>query len=144
MIDILYIEDNADDADIFSRLIKKLDQPVKYTILNSGSEAVDYLSGNGRYHDPSVAPMPKLVLLDLNLVGMSGLDILAWARSKERTRCLPIVAFSTSDNPTDVQQAYAEGINAYIVKPGSYQETGTLLKRLCHFWLADNIRTDYK
>lgn len=144
MIDILYIEDNADDADIFSRLIKKLNQPIKYTILNSGTDAVDYLSGKGRYHDPAEAPMPKLVLLDLNLVGMSGFDILAWARSKERTRWLPIVAFSTSDNPTDIQQAYAGGVNAYLVKPGSYQETGTLLQRLCQFWLADNTRTDYK
>lgn len=137
MTDILYIEDNADDADIFSRLIKKLDQPVNYTILNSGSAAVEYLSGQ------QALPLPKLLLLDLNLVGMSGFDVLQWARSLDRTRWLPIVAFSTSDNLIDIQQAYAAGINAYVVKPGSYQATGTLLQRLCQFWLGDNTRTDY-
>ncbi len=143
MTDILYIEDNADDADIFSRLIKKLDRPVNYTILNSGSDAVEYLSGRGRFADQS-STLPKLLLLDLNLVGMSGFDVLQWARSLDRTRWLPIVAFSTSDNPKDIQQAYAAGINAYIVKPGSYQATGNLLQRLCQFWLNDNTRFDYR
>lgn len=143
MIDILYIEDNEDDADIFSRLIKKQDQPVRYVILNSGSEAVDYLSGQGRYVDVE-SPLPKLVLLDLNLMGMSGFDVLQWVRSSEKVRWLPVVAFSTSDNPSDIQQAYAAGINAYIVKPGSYQATGILLQGLCQFWLADNTRTDHQ
>lgn len=142
MIDILYIEDNEDDADIFSRLMRKLDRPIKYIIVNSGSEAVDYLSGKGRYVGGE-SPLPKLVLLDLNLMGMSGLDVLDWVRSSEKIRWLPVVAFSTSDNPSDVQQAYAAGINAYIVKPGSYQATGTLLQGLCQFWLADNTRIDH-
>ncbi|MEZ0487206.1 response regulator [Fibrella aquatica] len=143
MIDILYIEDNENDADIFGRLIRKIEQPITYTILSSGSDAVDYLSGKGRYAGQSVS-MPKLVLLDINLTGMSGLDVLAWARSLEKTRWLPIVAFSTSDSPMDIQQAYAAGINAYLVKPGSYQATGTLLNHLCQFWLTDNTRTDYR
>ncbi|MEZ0541841.1 response regulator [Fibrella arboris] len=137
MIDILYIEDNEDDADIFSRLIKKLDQSVRYTILKSGSEALDYLTGQGRY-TAQEAPLPKLLLLDLNLGGISGFDVLEQTRATDRTRWLPIVAFSTSDNPSDIQQAYASGINAYLVKPGSYQATGTLLQALCQFWLTSN------
>lgn len=141
MVDILYVEDSVDDADIFSRLIRKLDRPVTYTILNSGSETVEYLSGQGRYLN-QVNPLPKLMLLDLNLVGMSGFEVLEWVRSTDRTRWLSIVAFSTSDNPTDIRKAYEAGINAYIVKPGTYQATGTLLKRLCQFWLDDNLRSD--
>lgn len=137
MTELLYVEDNADDADIFSRLIKKLDRPVAYTILNSGSEAIEYLSGEGRYPSDTL-PTPKLILLDLNLMGMSGLDVLQWVRATDRTRWLSIVAFSTSDNPNDIQKAYEAGINAYIVKPGTYQATGTLLQRLCQFWLDDN------
>lgn len=88
-------------------------------------------------------PLPKLLLLDLNLVGMSGLDVLEWARSTDRTRLLSIVAFSTSDNPDDIRKAYKAGINAYIVKPGTYQATGTLLRGLCQFWLDYNMRIDY-
>ncbi len=143
MVDILYVEDNADDADIFSRLMTKLDQPVTYTILTSGSETIEYLTEQGRYqHQP--APMPKFLLLDLNLVGLSGFDVLSCVRSTERTRHLPVIAFSTSDSPTDIVNAYNKGINAYVVKPGNYKETGLLLQRLCQFWLNDNIRVDYK
>ncbi|MFD2571314.1 response regulator [Spirosoma soli] len=143
MLDILYVEDNEDDADIFSRLIRKLNQPVTYTILPSGSEAIEYLTRQGRYSDEA-APLPKLVLLDLNLVGLSGFDVIERVRSTDRARGLPIVAFSTSDNPSDIQNAYEVGINAYLVKPGNYQQTGALLERLCQFWLNDNIRIDSK
>ena len=143
MIDILYVEDDENDADIFSRLVKKLDQPINYTILNSGSQAVDYLSGKGQYEGQRL-PLPKLLLLDLNLVGISGFDVLEWVRADARTRWLPIVAFSTSDNPTDIQQAYAAGANAYVVKPGSYFATGALLQGLCHFWVSANTCTDYQ
>ncbi|WP_338871502.1 response regulator [Spirosoma sp. SC4-14] len=143
MADVLYIEDNANDADIFSRLMHKLKLPISYKVINSGSDAVDYLTGQGNYREhPS--PLPKLLLLDLNLVGLSGFDIIQYARSVERTRYLPIVAFSTSDNPTDIRSAYEAGINAYVVKPGSYQATATLLRRVYDFWLENNTRIDNK
>ncbi|GAB3506074.1 response regulator [Spirosoma knui] len=137
MIDILYVEDNEDDADIFSRLIHKMDRPVTYTIVRSGSEAIDYLTAQGQQ-----TPLPKLLLLDLNLIGLSGLDVLKCARSTKRTRRLPVVAFSTSDSPNDIEHAYDAGINAYLVKPGNYQDTKVLLQRLCQFWLEDNTRID--
>lgn len=142
MVELLYVEDNADDADIFSRLVRKLDRPITYSIMNTGSETMDYLSGQGRYEN-QLAPLPKLILLDLNLGGMSGIDLLKWVRATDRTRLLSIVAFSTSDSPTDILSAYESGINAYIVKPGTYQATGSLLRRLCQFWLDDNFSVDY-
>jgi|SRR5919202_4680654 CheY-like chemotaxis protein len=143
MIDILYVEDNEDDADIFSRLIAKMDRPVTYTILGSGSEAIDYLTAQGQFLNQE-APLPKLVLLDLNLIGLSGFDVLQCARSTNRSRRLPIVAFSTSDSPSDIQNAYDAGINAYLIKPGNYQATKSLLQRLCQFWLDDNTRIELK
>jgi two-component system response regulator len=143
MVDVLYVEDNADDADIFSRLIRKLNRAITYTILSNGSEAVDYLTGQGRYEQQTTT-LPKLVLLDLNLDGLSGIDVVHQARSLDKTRFLPIVAFSTSDNPKDIKSAYEAGVNAYVVKPGSYVATGTLLEQLCDFWLENNTRIDYK
>ncbi|RYF49940.1 MAG: response regulator [Cytophagaceae bacterium] len=143
MVDVLYVEDNPNDADIFGRLIRKLDRPVTYTVISSGSEAIEYLAGEGRYEQYSTS-LPKLVLMDLNLGAVSGFEVIAQARALDRTRHIPIVAFSTSDNPTDIKLAYDAGINAYVVKPGSYQETGELLKKLCDFWLGNNTRTDYK
>lgn len=143
MVDVLYVEDNANDADIFSRLMQKLKRPISYTILTSGSEAVDYLTGQGRYQQQGT-PLPKLLLLDLNLVGLSGIDVILQARSLDRTRFVPIVAFSTSDSPNDIRLAYEAGINAYVVKPGSYQATHTVLGQLYDFWLESNTRTAYK
>ncbi|MFD2932970.1 response regulator [Spirosoma flavum] len=143
MVDVLYVEDNPNDADIFSRLIRKINKPITFKVLNSGSEALEYLTGQGRYEQQK-ARLPKLVLMDLNLGGLSGFEVVEQTRAIERTRFLPIVAFSTSDNPKDIQSAYEAGINAYVVKPGSYQATGTVLTHLCDFWLENNSRTDHK
>ena len=138
MIDLLYVEDNPDDADIFSRLIRKFTKPISYTVLGSGSEAVAYLTGQGPYQDEA-GTLPKLVLLDLNLNGLSGVEVVQQARSEERTRYLPIVAFSTSDSPRDIQSAYEAGVNAYVVKPGNYQATADVINKLCDFWLVNNL-----
>jgi two-component system response regulator len=138
-MDIVYVEDDPNDADIFSRLMRKLDRPVTYTVLHTSSEALAYLTGN-----PQTNSLPKLLLLDLNLNGLSGIDIVQQARALDRTRFLPIVAFSTSDNAHDIRSAYEAGVNAYVVKPGSYGETGALLGKLCDFWLENNTRTNYK
>ncbi|QJW88217.1 response regulator [Spirosoma taeanense] len=143
MVDVLYVEDNANDADIFNRLMRKLNRPISFTILTTGSEAVEYLTGQGRYENQPTA-LPKLLLLDLNLTGLSGVEVMEHIRSNERTRFIPIVAFSTSDSPTDIRSAYEAGVNAYVVKPGSYPATGLLLSRLYDFWLQDNTRTHYR
>ncbi|CCH51424.1 response regulator receiver protein [Fibrisoma limi BUZ 3] len=134
MVDILYVEDNADDADIFSRLLRKYEEPVTYSILTSGSEAIEFLQ--------QAKTLPKLVLLDLNLIGLSGFDVLETIRKNHHTRRLPVVVFSTSDNPSDIRMAYESGVNAYLVKPGTYQATGRLIQRLCQFWLEDNTQTN--
>jgi two-component system response regulator len=140
MVDVLYVEDNPNDADIFSRLMRKLDRPVTYTILSTGPEALDYLTNS----EQQKSALPKVVLLDLDLGGVSGFEVIAKARASDRTRYLPIVAFSTSDSPRDIQQAYDAGINAYVVKPGSYQATGMALAKVCDFWLENNTRIDHR
>ena len=143
MVDVLYVEDNPNDADIFGRLIRKLNRPITYAVVSSGPEAIEYLAGTGRHEQRKVG-LPKLVLMDLNLGGMSGFEVIKQARALARTRHIPIIAFSTSDNPVDIKSAYDAGINAYVVKPGSYQETGEVLKKLCDFWLGDTTRTNHK
>ena len=123
--------------------MRKLDRPISFTIIDNGFEALDYLTGHGEYQQQT-SPMPKLVLMDLNMPGISGFDVIQQARQTESTRFLPIVAFSTSDNPTDIRAAYEAGINAYVVKPGGYQATANLLSRLYDFWLENNLRLDYR
>ncbi|MGM9507681.1 response regulator [Larkinella sp. GY13] len=137
MLDLLYVEDNPDDADVFGRVMRKMEKTISYKVINVGSEALDYLSAEGKYQT-EMAPLPKLLLLDLDLSEYSGFDIIERARSLSRTRLLPIVVFSTSDNPQDISQSFQLGANAYVVKPGTYQSIGQLLRRLCDFWLIDN------
>ncbi|GAB3764852.1 response regulator [Spirosoma pomorum] len=143
MSDVLYVEDNANDADIFSRLMRKLDRPISYTIIDNGFEALDYLTSQGKYQEQH-GSQPKLVLMDLNMPGISGFEVIQQARQTESTRFLPIIAFSTSDNPNDIRAAYEAGINAYVVKPGGYQATASLLGRLYDFWLENNLRLDHR
>lgn len=142
MADVLYVEDDANDADIFGRLIRKLGRSVTYTVVSSGKEALDYLLGQGSYTHQR-PQLPKLVLMDLNLSGVSGFDVIEQTRATDRTRFLPIVAFSTSDSPKDIRTAYEAGVNAYVIKPGSYQATGVLIGQLCDFWLERNTRIDH-
>ncbi len=117
--------------------ILKMEKTISYKVISVGSEALDYLSAEGKY-ETETAPLPKLLLLDLDLSEYSGFDIIERARSLARTRLLPIVVFSTSDNPQDISQSFQLGANAYVVKPGTYQSIGQLLRRLCDFWLIDN------
>lgn len=137
MTDVLYVEDNPDEADVFARLMRRQARPIRYEILDSGTSAIRYLYGSGP-DEKTPQPVPRLILMDLNLNGMSGFDIVERIRTDERTRTVPIVAFSTSDNPSDIDRAYRLGVNAYLVKPGGYQSTHELLDRTFTFWLDTN------
>lgn len=114
-----------------------MEKGISYKVITIGSEALDYLSAEGKYQSET-APLPKFLLLDLNLSEYSGFEIIEKARSLARTKLLPIVVFSTSDNPQDISHSLELGANAYVVKPGSYQSINELLRRLCDFWLIDN------
>lgn len=137
MLDILYIEDNQDEADVFKRAVSRLPIPPTYTILNNGSEALDYLLQKGIY-EGQPAPMPRFVLIDLNLPGHSGFDVIQQVRSVSRTRYLPLVVYSSSDNPKDIRRAYDLGANAYLIKPGSYHEVCNIMRGAIEFWLAQS------
>ncbi len=137
MTDVLYIEDNANEADVFTRLMRKKLQSIEYKIANSGTEMLQYL----READEQNDCLPRLILMDINMNGMNGFDVIRELRNNNRTQLVPIIAFSTSDSPNDVRRAYQLGVNAYLIKPGGYQSTGELLERTFAFWLADNIRS---
>ncbi|MBO0934697.1 response regulator [Fibrella aquatilis] len=137
MLDILYIEDNVDEADIFKRVISRLPAPPSYKIIVSGTEAIDYLLQQGTYQGQSV-PMPRLVLVDLNLPGQSGFEVIQQVRANSRTRYMSMVVYSTSDSPKDMRRVFDLGANAYLIKPGSYHEVSDMLRRAIEFWLTQN------
>jgi CheY-like chemotaxis protein len=137
MLDILYIEDNADEAEVFRRAVSRLPQAPSFKILSTGTEGINYLLQQGSYLGMALA-MPKLVLIDLNLPGHSGFEVIQQVRATSRTRYLPLVVYSTSDNPNDIRRAYDLGANAYLIKPGSYHEVSDMLRRAVDFWLSQN------
>jgi CheY-like chemotaxis protein len=140
MLDILYIEDNVDEADIFKRVISRLTTPPTFKIIVSGTEAIDYLLQQGTYQGQSL-PMPRLALVDLNLPGQSGFDVIQQVRANSRARYLPMVVYSTSDSPKDMRRAFDLGANAYLIKPGSYHEVSDMIRRAIEFWLTQNQYT---
>lgn len=137
MLDILYVEDNQDEADVFKRVINRLDAPPSFAILTTGSDAIDFLLQQGSYQGQSL-PTPRLVLMDLNLPGQSGFDVIQQVRSANRTRYVPLVVYSTSDNPKDMRRAYDLGANAYLIKPASYHEVRDMMRQAIDFWLTQN------
>jgi CheY-like chemotaxis protein len=130
---ILLIEDNPADADLTQVAFETVGgTPAAIDVLANGEEAIDYLSRRGIYHD---ATPPQLVLLDLNLPRVGGLEVLAAIKSVETTRHIPVVVLTSSESSEDIVRSYQLGANCYLTKPfglGAYRE---MARRLYEFWL---------
>ena len=100
--------------------------------------AIDYLAGAGPYANREEHPMPCLVLLDLNMPGKSGLDVLKWIRTQPRISTLPIVVITSSNQDSDIHRAYLLGANGYLIKPGKPDELLVMVKGIRDYWLAQN------
>jgi len=131
---ILWVEDDADDVLLISRAIKKagLDQPA---LARDGKEAVEYISGSGKYAGRDRFPMPSLVLLDLKLPRMSGFEVLQWIREQSDWCRMPVIMFTSSKERSDVDRAYALGANAYLLKSVEHHHLVEALKAVRAFWL---------
>jgi DNA-binding response OmpR family regulator len=105
-------------------------------IVTDGEQALEYLSGRGAFANRHEHPMPALVLLDLKLPKLSGLDVLKWIREQRSSHTLPVIVFSSSNNPQDVCRAYELRANAYLVKPANVQGLIELVASLKDFWLG--------
>lgn len=125
---ILMVEDNPDDAWLVQRLLTRSGLKHDLRILQTGREAIDYLSGRGRYADRRSFPNPCLIILDLSIPGINGFGLIEWVRRNGETREVPIIVYSGSVSPEDAQRAYALGANAYFAKlsgPGHYLRRST-------------------
>jgi CheY-like chemotaxis protein len=137
---ILLVEDNVDHAELVMRNMQ--DFQVANTIIHveDGEAALDYLHGRGTYADRTQFPMPHLMLLDLRLPKIDGLEVLKRVKSDEALRPLPVVILTTSDAERDMAMAYEYHANSYITKPVVFEEFSRLLKDLGFYWLAWNRR----
>lgn len=134
---ILLVEDNADDAELALRAFERT--PVKNAIVlaRDGLEALDYLFASGPYADPPPSP-PDVVLLDLKLPRVDGLEVLRRVRSDQRTRRVPIVVMTSSREATDIARCYELGANSYVRKPVQFSEFVQTIHQVGAYWLRLN------
>jgi CheY-like chemotaxis protein len=114
---ILHVEDDDNDALLFQSAMEKAEPGCSLRIVSDGQMAIDYLGGVGKFQDREAFPLPILVLLDLKLPQVPGLDVLKWMRSQPALVEIPVVILSSSKHEEDVSNAYGLGANAYLVKP---------------------------
>ena len=136
-VDILLIEDNPRDAELTLRALKKRNLANRVFVVEDGAEALDFIFGRGKYTRQEVAH-PKVVLLDLKLPGMSGLEVLRAVKADERTRTIPVVIVTSSGEDPDIKAAYELGANSYVVKPVEFDAFQEAMSHLGFYWLLVN------
>ena len=133
---ILLVEDSDEDHLALVRALDGMSAVASLHRCTRGEEALDYLRGQGRFADPGKAPRPALILLDLNLPGMDGRDLLAEIRSDEDLRSIPVVIVTTSRHHRDVEWCYQHGANGYHVKAIDYAKFRDEMRLLVAYWLS--------
>jgi CheY-like chemotaxis protein len=133
---ILMVEDEPVDALLMQRAFENARLHHRLHVVGDGEAAVSYLTGEGAYADRESHPLPALVLLDLKLPHMSGLELLAWMRSRSAFKRLPVVVLTSSSESSDVNRAYELGANSYLVKPIAYDALLRVVETLILSWRA--------
>ena len=137
---IILVEDNDDEVVLLRRALTISGSTAPLVVVQDGLEAIAYLSGEGRYSNRLEHPYPQLMVLDLKLPRLSGLGVLKWIREQPGVRRLPVIVLTSSNEESDVVNAYDLGANSYLVKPtdlGTLQELAALVHR---YWVGTNVR----
>jgi two-component system response regulator len=137
---ILLVEDNPDDVELTLRALRKNNINNEVVVASDGVEALDYLYGTGKYAGRNVEELPEVVLLDLKLPRVDGLEVLRRVRSTELTQLLPVVILTSSSEERDLIEGYRLGANSYVRKPVDFGEFLEATKQLGLYWLVLNRR----
>jgi two-component system, response regulator len=137
-IEILLVEDNSADVELTLHALRKEKLANKIEVVGDGDEALDFLFCRGRFSNRSFDRPPRLVLLDLKLPKVDGLEVLHALKADPRTRPIPVVILTASKEEKDMVNGYQMGVNAYIQKPVDFEQFRSIVKELGLFWLVVN------
>jgi two-component system response regulator len=135
---ILLIEDNIDDAELTVIAFKLAKTPCKIDVVYDGEEALDYLYCKNKYQNKSKKQVPALILLDLQMPKLSGIEILKEIRNNNKTKSVPVIIFTSSREPNDINAAFLNGANSFIRKPVSSEEFNLSIELISKYWLEIN------
>lgn len=139
---ILIVEDSDEDFEAVGRVMRRSDVTNPLFRCTDGDDALDFLYQTGTYADPQTAPRPALILLDLNLPGTDGREVLEQIKQDEDLKIIPVVVFTTSANPRDVDVCYRNGANGYIVKPININRFVEIMRVVIDYWFRAIILPD--
>lgn len=135
---VLLVEDDANDVLFMQRAFQRANSQISLMIIKDGDAAVEYLMGEGDFHDRDRYPIPALILLDLKLPRRSGMEVLRWVRQQSVLRRIPIVVLTSSRERIDIDDAYDLGVNSYLVKPVNFETLSNMVSAINAYWIQLN------
>ena len=138
-VEIILVEDNPNDAELIMRVFKKHNITNKFILFKDGAEAIDYLFTQNR----ADTIRPKVILLDLKLPKLNGIEVLRRLKSDERTKNFPVVVLTSSREDRDLKDAYELGVNSYVTKPIKFEEFAKVVSELGLYWMMLNKPSAY-
>jgi len=139
---LLIVEDSNEDFETLQRLLGRSDFTIPTYRCSSGDEAMAFLQHTGRYTNAEDAPRPGMIVLDLNLPGTDGREVLRRIKQNEHFKAIPVVVFTTSNNPRDIEVCYNYGVNSYIVKPIDFAQLKHDIQTLVNYWFDVAVLPD--
>lgn len=136
---ILQVEDDENDIFFLQHAFQTVGIANPLQVARDGQEAIEYLAGQGEYADRKRYPLPCLVILDLKMPRKGGMEVLEWLRNQSSLRHVPVIVFTSSARPDDIDQAYELGANSFVVKPASTEERVQLAELIKAYWLRFNL-----
>lgn len=137
-VEILLVEDNEEDAELTIRALKKNNLPIKLLHVKDGEEALDFIFCKGAYSTRNFDQQPKMIMLDLKMPKVGGIEVIQKVKADEGTKSIPIVILTSSKEDPDIQKCYSLGANSYIVKPVGFENFTKTVSDLGVYWLSLN------
>jgi two-component system response regulator len=138
IVEILIVEDSPQDLELALRALKKANLTNRIHVARDGAEALEFIFCEGKHTDRKIEDGPKVILLDLKLPKVDGLEVLQRIKSDPRTKTIPVVVLTSSKEQSDVVESYKLGVNSYIVKPVNFEHFAEAVQKLGMYWLLLN------